>query len=125
MIYQRRRWLREAATPCGEGWIKSPDAAGPGHRYHGDEWEPLIGVHRGIAHGDAWPHASLFVAYCWIQFDENNGPAFDRHTDALTQPCPSIQRTAVPLDESSSPSSSGSSEVQSLSSTPAICVVSG
>jgi len=110
----KRRLPKAAAAGC-EGRIKGPDPGRSGDRHDRDQWKSLVRIHGRVTDSHARSHASLLVTDRRIEFDKNDSATFHRHADSLIQPCPSTQRTAVPPDVSSSPSSSGNSEVQSAS----------
>ena len=123
VIDERIRCFGEATAPRRERRIERPRASGASDRHDSDEWKSLVSIHSRIAHYDARAHSSLLVTHGRIEFDEKNSAAC--HSGSLTQPCPSTQRTAVPVEGSRSLSSSGNSEVQSANPASTNWVVSG
>src|SRR5258708_28861042 len=65
------RPLRETARPGGQLRIESAFAGCSRDRHDGDEREALVGVHRRIAHGDAWAKAALLVVEGRVELDED------------------------------------------------------
>ena len=125
VIDESARGFRETALSSRQGRVECPDACGAGNGHDGDERETLVSVNRRIAHGDARPHAPLLVPNRRVELDEDDGASIDRHRDCFTQPLPSTQRTGVPPAISTSPSSSGRSDVQSPRPSSATSAVSG
>jgi len=119
------RRLHEAARTWRQGRIQSTIAGRPSNRDYCDERESLIGVHCRIAHGDARANATLFVTDCRVEFHEDHCSSIESHADSFVHPWPSIQRTGVPALASTSVSSVGRSEIQSLRPTSTRPVVSG
>jgi len=122
VVHRPRPWRRRVSGHRLSPRAASPqyinqrcflEAWRPGDRDHGDQREALVGVDGRVTHGDARAKAALLMARRGVEFDEDDGAAFERYARPCVQPCPSIHRTGVPAPTSTRPSSAGRSETQS------------